>query len=119
MGAAFALRLVERAVDPVAGLFLAAGFVGALGLPDYDAINHSFFAAPFNWAGIRERKGRAYRCWAGENDPYVPVPRSQDVADCLEAPLEVISEGGHLNDETGFTTFPQLRDAILVGRAKI
>jgi hypothetical protein len=112
LGAAFALRLIERAVEPVAGLFLAAGFVGALGLPDYDTINHSFFVAPFDWPVIRERKGRAFRCWAGENDPYVPLSRSQDMATCLEAPLEIVSGGGHLNSETGFTTFPQMRDAI-------
>lgn len=119
LGAAFALRLVERGLQPVAGLLLAAGFVGALGLPDYDAINHSFFADPFNWAGIRERKGHVCRCWAGEDDPYVPVSRSQTIADHLEASLEVIPGGRHLNDETGFDIFPQLRDAILAGRADV
>lgn len=119
LGAAFALRLVERAVEPIAGLFLAAGFVGALGLPDYDGINHSFFADPFDWAGIRARKGRVCRCWAGGDDPYVPLSRSQSVADRLEAPLEIVPGGGHLNDETGFNTFPQLRDTILAGRADI
>ena len=113
LGAAFALRLVERAVQPFHGLFLAAGFTGALGLPDYDAINQSFFDEPFDWAGIRERKGRACRCWAGDNDPYVPLSRSQDVADRLEAPLEIVPGGGHINSETGFDAFPQLRDAIL------
>jgi len=117
LGAAFALRLIERAVEPVAGLFLAAGFVGALGLPDYDAINHSFFVAPFDWPAIRERKGRVCRCWAGEDDRYVPVSRSQDIATCLEAPLDIVSGGGHLNSETGFTTFPQMRDAILSARS--
>lgn len=119
LGAAFALRLVERAAEPIAGLFLAAGFVGALGLPDYDAINHSFFTEPFDWAGIRERKGTVCRCWAGDDDPYVPLSRSKRVADDLHAPLEVIPGGGHLNEETGFTTFPQLRDAILAGRAAV
>ena len=117
LGAAFALRLVERAVEPVAGLFLAAGFVGALGLPDYDTINRSFFAAPFDWAAIRERKGRGARCWAGEDDPYVPLSRSQEVATCLGAPLEIVPGGGHLNGETGFTTFPRMREAILSAHA--
>ena len=113
LGAAFSLRLVERATEPFTGLFLAAGFVGALGLPDYDPINASFFAAPFDWAGIRARKGRACRCWAGDNDPYVPLARSRDMADQLGAELKIITGGGHLNSETGFTAFPQLRDAIL------
>ena len=113
LGAAFALRLVERATKPFDGLFLAAGFIGALGLPDYDSINQSFFAEPFDWAGIRERKGRAGRCWAGDDDPYVPLPRSQEVADQLGTPLEIVSGGGHLNSETRFDAFPQLRDAIV------
>ena len=113
LGAAFALRLVERADGPFAGLFLAAGFVGPLGLPDYDAINASFFARPFDWAGIRARRGAACRCWAGDDDPYVPLARSREVADRLGVPLAVVPRGGHLNDESGFRTFPQLRDAIL------
>ena len=117
LGAAFALRLIERDVQPVAGLFLAAGFVGALGLPEYDTINRSFFAAPFDWPAIRGRTGRAVRCWAGDDDPYVPVSRSQDMASSLGAPLDIIPGGGHLNGETGFTTFPQLQDAILAARS--
>ena len=113
LGAAFALRLVERASEPFEGLFLASGFVGALGLPDYDPINRSFFAEPFDWDGVRARKGRACRCWAGDDDPYVPLPRSQEVADRLGIPLEIVPGGGHLNSETGFDAFPRLRDAIL------
>ncbi len=115
LGAALALRLVERAAEPVAGLFLAAAFVGALGLADYDAINRSFFAKPFDWAGIRQRKGGMGRCWAGDDDPYVPLSRSQDVADRLRTPLEIVPGGGHLNSETGFDAFPGLRDAVLAG----
>ncbi len=116
LGAAFALRVVERAAEPFEGLFLAAGFIGALGLPDYDPINQSFFSLPFDWVGIRERKGRVCRCWAGDDDPYVPLSRSQDVADNLNASLDVLPRGGHLNSETGFNAFPQLREAILAGR---
>ena len=117
LGAALALRLVERRAEPVAGLFLVAGFTGALGLPDYDAINRSFFTAPFDWAGIRERRGRACRCWAGDDDPYMSLQRSREVAERLGAPLDVVPGGGHLNDEAGFHTFPQLLDAILAARA--
>ena len=118
LGAAFALRLVERSTSAMAGLLLAAGFVGALGFPDYDTINSSFFATPFDWTGIRERMGPACRCWAGEDDPYVALSRSRDVAGRLSVHLEVVPGGGHLNDETGFDTFPRLRDAILADRTR-
>ncbi|MDR6789162.1 putative alpha/beta hydrolase family esterase [Sphingomonas sp. BE138] len=113
LGATMALRLVERATEPFAGLFLAAGFIGALGLPDYDVINASFFAEPFDWDGINERKGCVTHCWAGDDDPYVPLPRSKEVADRLMVPLKVVPSGGHLNGETGFTAFLHLRDAIV------
>ncbi|WP_085581835.1 RBBP9/YdeN family alpha/beta hydrolase [Thalassospira mesophila] len=119
LGCALALRLVERSSEPVAGLFLASPFVGALGLPDYDPINQSFFDEPFDWAGIAARKGRTSQCWAGDDDPYVPLSRSQEIADRLESPLEVMQGGGHLNSETGFNTFPQVRDAILAARNSI
>ena len=113
LGAAFALRLVERSEEPVAGLFLAAAFVGALGLPDYDQINASFFVSPFDWSGIRNRKGNVCKCWAGDDDPYVPLARSQEVADKLGTELELVAGGGHLNSETGFNVFPQLANVIL------
>lgn len=116
LGCAFALRLVERAREPFEGLFLAAPFVGALGLPDYDTINASFFADPVDWAGVRERMGVAFGCWAGDDDPYVPLSRSREVADGLGLPLDVVTGGGHLNGETGFRAFPSLRDAILARR---
>lgn len=118
LGVAMALRVVERASAPFQGLFLAAGFTGALGLPDYDGINQSFFAEPFDWAGIRARKGSACRCFAADDDPYVPLPRSQEIADRLDIPLEVVPGGGHLNSESGFDTFPALRDAILAGHVR-
>ena len=117
LGAAFALRLVQRADSPFAGLFLAAGFIGALGLPDYDAINRSFFADPFDWSGIRAKMGAAVGCWAGDDDPYVPLARSQAVADGLRTRLRIVPGGGHLNSETAFETFPDLQDAILAARA--
>ncbi|WP_176562865.1 RBBP9/YdeN family alpha/beta hydrolase [Paracoccus liaowanqingii] len=119
LGATMALRLVERTAEPFSGMFLAAGFIGALGLPDYDDINASFFAKPFDWKGIGDRKGSVCCCWAGADDPYVPLLRSQELADYLGAPLEVVPDGGHLNGETGFTTFPQMRDAILAARANV
>ena len=112
LGAAFALRIVERARETFDGLFLAAPFIGALGLPGYDVINASFFATRLDWVGIRQRKGGC-RCWAGDDDPYVPLSRSRDVADELGVPLEIVSGGGHLNHEIGFESFPELRDAIL------
>jgi len=117
LGAAFALRLIKRSAEPFRATLLAAGFVGALGLPDYDPINATFFASPFDWPAIRDRAGQIF-CWAGANDPYVPVSRTWQVADLLGAPLHIVNGGGHLNEESAFLSFPALRNAILLTTQK-
>ena len=65
LGAAMALRLVERASEPFEGLFLAAGFIGALGLPDYDTINQSFVLCRTVRLGRYSREERAWRTLLG------------------------------------------------------
>lgn len=116
LGVAFALRLAARAetADPYLGAFLAAGFWGALGLPDYDPINAPFFA-PLDWNAARAGCG-ASTCYASDDDPYVPLRFSHEIAERLGAPLRIIPGGKHLNAENGMTTFPGLAadlDALL------
>lgn len=74
LGVAFALRLASRAdpTEPYRGVFLAAGFWGALGLPDYDPINAPFFR-PLDWEAVRAGCGANARCYAADDDPYVPA----------------------------------------------
>ncbi len=108
LGVAFALRLAAGvgATEPYRGALLAAGFWGVLGLPDYDPINASFFA-PLDWAAARTGCGVS-TCYAGDDDPYVPLHFSQDLARRLGASLAVIPGGRHLNAENGMTAFPLL-----------
>ena len=109
LGVAFALRLAARAgaTDPYHLAFLAAGFWGALGLPDYDSINAAFFA-PLDWRTARAGCGAGVACYAGDDDPYVPLRFSREIAERLGAPLRVIPGGKHLNAENGMTTFSEL-----------
>ena len=117
LGVAFALRLAERLGEPAHAAFLAAGFLGLLGLPDYDPINETFVVPPVDWATVKANLPRV-RCYAGEDDPYVPLERSRDIADRLGAPLRVIPGGGHLNGTSDFVSFPDLwadLEPLLVG----
>ncbi len=109
LGVAFALHLAARAgaADPYRGALLAAGFWGALGLPDYDPINAPFFAA-LDWNKARAGCGTDVTCYAGDNDPYVPLRFSREIAERLGAPLQIIPDGKHLNAESGMTTFSAL-----------
>ncbi|MCB0324760.1 MAG: serine hydrolase family protein [Bdellovibrionales bacterium] len=106
-GATFALRLVERLSSRIRGLFLVAGVIEPLGIPEYDSLNASFIARPFEWDKIRSNC-RHIQVYHSPNDPYVPLDQGQRIAEALGAPLREIAGGGHLNAEFGYTSFRQL-----------
>ena len=99
-------RFRDNGVDQVS-LAAAAGFWGALGLPDYDPINAPFFAL-LDWEAVRVGCGASVTCYAGDDDPYVPLRFSREIAERLGSPLQIIPGGKHLNAENGMTTFPEL-----------
>ncbi len=118
LGAVFALRLLEASTIPVAKVVLVSGFVRSLGLPEYDALNSSFVADAFDWARIRAG-ARQIICFAGENDPYVPIEQSRELAKSLEISLRLIKGGGHLNHESGFNEFPMALEAIINNESEL
>ena len=111
LGAGFVLSLLEKAPVPIRASFLIAGFLGALGLPDYDCINQSFVGKDFDWELIKHNGG-TITVVAGDNDPYVPVAKGQELASLLSVSLDVVPGGGHLNAEFGFTSFPLLLEKM-------
>ncbi|KMK69074.1 alpha/beta hydrolase [Puniceibacterium sp. IMCC21224] len=113
LGVAFCLRVAERSASGFEGLCLAAGFIGALDLPDYDAINRTFFETPFDWPRILQNTNKTIHCWASDNDPYVPLPRSRCISEALNSELQIVRGGGHLGSESSFFIFPQVSRVIL------
>jgi predicted alpha/beta hydrolase family esterase len=111
LGVGFLLRALERAETPVAGTFLASGFVGELGLEAFDPLNAPFFEQDFDWDRIRGASD-VFRIYTGSDDPYVPRVKGAELADLLGVELIVIDGGGHLNTAAGFDTFTQLLDDI-------
>jgi predicted alpha/beta hydrolase family esterase len=111
VGAVFALRLLETLKTPISTVVLVSGFTGALGLPDYDALNASFVAGSFDWAHIRAHAENVI-CLNGDNDPYVPFEQGQEIADSLGVENCIVENGGHLNAEFGFTSFPRLLEEL-------
>ena len=107
MGAGFVLRLLEIAREQIEATFLVSSFVRPLGLPEFDRLNESFIAEPFDWAAIRQASKKFF-VYHGTNDPYVPLLLGQEVAEKLGVPLTVIDGGGHLNAESGYNRFDQL-----------
>jgi predicted alpha/beta hydrolase family esterase len=111
IGVAFIANVLNKLPAPIAGTFLASGFIGAIGNADYDPLNASFFKAQFDWKKIRQNAG-ALHIYAGDNDPYVPFEKSLELARLLQSQLTVIPNGGHLNYESNFSRFEKLLSDI-------
>jgi uncharacterized protein len=107
LGSGFALRLLERADARISGLFLVSGFVGELQHDELDVLNSSFVQPPFDWPVIR-RHAELIKLYNGDDDPFVPLAKGEELATALAATLTVVPSGGHINGAAGFTEFPQL-----------
>lgn len=76
-------------------------FIKTLGVgADYDVPNAPFVDRDFDWEKIKANV-RKIGIYAGDNDPYVPLEMSQEIARNLNEPLHVINGGGHSNAEFG------------------
>lgn len=104
LGVTTALDFVEQGNVPVGGLIAVAGFAS-----DYGADLNSYFLSEKT---IDFKKVRKNLDWSiviyGDDDPYVPQAALRYVADSLDARPIVITSGGHLNAEAGYTEFPKL-----------
>lgn len=107
LGATFILRILELIDKPVFASIFVAGFTGTLGIPKYDQLNRSFIDKPFNWEQISRSMGRPF-CFLGEDDPYVPLSLGRKLANQLKVDPIVLKAAGHINAESGFSSFPLL-----------
>lgn len=112
LGAGFILNLLEGSSHPIAAAYLVCGFIGKLGLPEYDLLNESFVCRRFNWSQITKNIGHAY-VFNSDNDPYVPLSKGKELAEKLQTSLTVIHGAKHINEEAGHKTFPLLLQKIL------
>lgn len=111
LGAAFALRLAESASAAFKAAFIISPFMHTLGIDPYDELNSTFISQSPDWPRIRKNLPSVY-AFAGQNDPYVPLPFATEVAQQVGAELTVVEKGGHLNEEFGYREFPLLLDKI-------
>ena len=111
IGAAFALRALEVRDIRVKGTILVAGFVSRLHHPKFDPLNHTFLEPRWDWERIKERAGRIL-AFASDDDPYVPLAKTDELREKLECDIVKIQLGGHFNTKSGFTTFPKLLEAV-------
>lgn len=110
-GANFILHLLERLGRPVAHAVLVGMPIADTGIAEIDALNESFFHHAFTWEKIAAGAS-GFSLWHGDDDPYVPLAQAQEAARRLSAPLIIIRNGGHLNQDSGYTEFPEIMDCV-------
>ncbi len=111
-GATFLLHVLGRLEIPVYKTLFISPVMDFIGNAEYDALNQTFFPHKTDWEKVAAHAGTAH-VLHGDNDPYVPVAQARNLAGKLKVPLELISGGGHLNSESGYTAFPRLLTHIV------
>ena len=109
IGPSFTLSLLEK--YGCKACFFVSGFLTLLGNEEYDYVNKTFVTREFEWEKIKQNCSK-FVLYHGDNDPYVPLETAKEFAGKVGVELKVIENGGHLNEESGYTQFPQLLEDI-------
>ena len=112
LGTAFILNYLEKTSKKIKAAILVAAFHRQLGI-QYDEINRTFVDRQFNWEKIKASCNKFF-IFNSDNDPWIPLQTAQELAKNLDAELNVIHDGGHLNKESGYGDFPLLLETIVI-----
>lgn len=97
--------LIENKIK-VKRLVLVCGFNNYLGINDeYDEVNRTMYLDNLN--DIKNYCDDIV-CYYSDNDPYVKYEVEKEFADTIATSQVVISNGGHLNSESGYAEFEEL-----------
>ena len=97
--------LIENKIK-VRTLIFVCGFNNYYGInEEYDTVNGSMYMYD-----IEEIDLYADRivCFYTNNDPYVRYDAEKDFADRVTTEQVLIPDGGHINSESGYDTFPEI-----------
>ena len=101
--------LVEHKIK-VKRLILVCGFNNYLGInEEYDAVNESMYFD--NLSDVKNCCDDII-CLYSDNDPYVTYEKEKEFADIIADKELMISGGGHLNSESGYSEFKELLEFI-------
>jgi len=106
-GGLFTLRLLEQLKNPVYATFLVSAPVGIKPILYYKEDASFSNGFEFNWDKIRFNVGKA-TVYHSDNDPYICFDNGKELAKKLGVPLTFIPHAGHLNAESGYTSFDKL-----------
>lgn len=97
--------LVENKIK-VKRLIFVCGFNNYLGInEEYDTVNKSMY---FDTLSNIKDYCNDIICFYSDNDPYVKYENELEFANTITENKILISNGGHLNSESGYSEFPEL-----------
>lgn len=111
IGCAFILDILEKIDTKISACYLVAGFLGLLGI-EVDKYNKTISDKDFNWEKIKNNCDK-FVIFHSENDPYVPVEKTEELKEKLGGELIMIENAGHFNAKAGYLKFEKLKDKIL------
>lgn len=101
--------LIEKKIK-VKKLIFVCGFNNYLGIdPDFDAVNKPMFID--NLEDIKNYCDNIV-CFYSDNDPYVEFSVEKDFSDKISNNSYIIKNGGHINSESGYTSFEEILKEI-------
>ena len=87
-------------------LIFVCGFNNYLGInSDFDKVNRPMYID--NYEDIKNYC-KDIVCYYSDNDPYVKFEAEKLFADTISNKQYVIKGGGHINQESGYTTFEEI-----------
>lgn len=109
LGGVFALRVLERRVQPIRAAVFVATFIHPIELYDFES---TFGKFTFDWAKIKS-SARGFIVYHSDTDPYVSLGNGKELAKNLGVKLSFIPNAGHFNKTAGYTEFQDLLDKVL------
>lgn len=109
LGCPAILRVLERLGpgEKVKAAVLVAAFAADLGISEIE----SFVDRPFGWEKIRGKAGRIVVV-NSDNDPLIDLSEGRRIAKLMGAELVVEHGAGHINEGSGFTSYPRLLEIL-------
>ena len=107
---AFVCKYLVQNQVRIKKLIFVCGFNNYLGInEEYDAVNEPMFMD--NYDDVKQFCDDIV-CYYSDNDPYVSFDVEKEFADRVSHKQIVVSYGGHINAESGFTDFVEILSEI-------
>ncbi len=111
IGVAFLLNILENIDFQIRASYLVSGFIELLDNPIFDSINKTFISKEFDFDKIKNHS-KNFTIVHSDNDPYVSLEKSQNLAYKLGVQVNLIHGAGHFNIDSGYNRFDVLLENI-------